>query len=270
MRMGSRHATAATHTCSQSQASWNGAKVAVKIIVSDTEEKLHDSTTEAITGRMLAHPHVVNSYVAAVMSAQEVLAALEARHMGQSASLRRLVCSGGMSAPLPKPDSLTGMTLADEVERLMGPSSTDYSQPLSHPPGPGATQPVSRQWVSAGGATTQVPHATASSPQTGADHTSVAVTAVTATSAALAADVGTAVVARGVSSPMSRLPETYDDFTFAHVDGQGVVSLEEVAKAMRLSTGQYVTAVVVGEGSSNVCLHGLPATAIQISPLIIK
>ncbi|GAX79002.1 hypothetical protein CEUSTIGMA_g6442.t1 [Chlamydomonas eustigma] len=49
------------------RAEWRGAKVAVKLIVSDTPERLQDSVLEAITGRMLAHPHVVLTYATKVI-----------------------------------------------------------------------------------------------------------------------------------------------------------------------------------------------------------
>lgn len=49
------------------KAEWRGAPVACKFIVSDSTQQLQSSVTEAITGRKLAHPHVVMAYIAVVI-----------------------------------------------------------------------------------------------------------------------------------------------------------------------------------------------------------
>ena len=54
--------------------------LALKIIVSDSRQQLQESVQEAITGRMLAHPHVVLTYMAEVLPVTQ--AWLEATAVG--------------------------------------------------------------------------------------------------------------------------------------------------------------------------------------------
>ena len=247
-RKGSRHASAATHTCSQSQASWNGAKVAVKLIRCDSDEKLQDSVTEAITGRMLAHPHVVISYMTAVLSAQEVLAALDPlawHHLGDAAALHRSAAAWG-SQP---------MLLADKAERLIELGGTDSSQ---HSPSHGDASQLERAGTGGRGSRGlslpgSPPHPWEGVREGVPADPAVGHAAGVASCGGAAAGPSTGAKA-STSAPLTRLADTYDDFIFAnaHVDGQEVVSLEEVAKSMKLGPGQHLTAVVVGHAGFRV------------------
>lgn len=72
------------------RAEWRGAPVAVKLIVSDSAQQLQESVVEAITGRMLAHPHVVLAYAAVVIPVDDNGAAgwLAAGAQDEAAALR--------------------------------------------------------------------------------------------------------------------------------------------------------------------------------------
>ena len=105
------------------QAQWHGAEVAVKIIVSHDKEGLDASVSEAVTGRMLAHPFVVNSYVVAIMSGEEVMAAIRAC-AGSEASGGFSDASVGCGGQVSSSWCLAVETsAAEEIERLLGPGS---------------------------------------------------------------------------------------------------------------------------------------------------
>ncbi|GAX76599.1 hypothetical protein CEUSTIGMA_g4045.t1 [Chlamydomonas eustigma] len=53
------------------KADWRGSLVAAKIIVTESDSELQQSMIEAMTGRILAHPHVVHTYAAVTMPAGE-------------------------------------------------------------------------------------------------------------------------------------------------------------------------------------------------------
>ena len=79
------------------QAQWRGASVAIKLIVSDTQASLAGCVQEAVTGRMLTHPFIVTAYVAAVMTGEEVAAAVEAATAAEeAASQSRLLGSSSL------------------------------------------------------------------------------------------------------------------------------------------------------------------------------
>ena len=203
------------------QASWNGARVAAKFIVSDTEEKLQSSVAEAITARMLTHPHVVNCYATAVMSAQEVLAAIEASRPHCSSNNNAAPqesCSSDLQ------DS-TRASVADEVARLL---ALKRSSSTNNGDGAKSTSTVAE--ADPGGSGTRLP-------------------------------VAAATPSRPTHQwEGGRSARANDDFSFGNpvVDGQAVVSLETVAESLRLKPDQYVTTVVVSEELPCTCLCPCP------------
>ena len=105
------------------QAFWQGAKVAVKIILCNSDDRLQDSVAEAITARMLAHPYIVNSYAAAVLTAKEVAAAMEAVARATTCETpRRGSSSESHGAPQRTASGGARATAAEEVERLLATS----------------------------------------------------------------------------------------------------------------------------------------------------
>ena len=54
--------------------------------MSDTQASLAGCVQEAITGRMLTHPFIVTAYVAAVMTGEEVAAAIDVANIAEAAA----------------------------------------------------------------------------------------------------------------------------------------------------------------------------------------
>ena len=110
------------------QACWRGAEVAVKLSLSSSKGDLSPAVTVAISGRMLAHPHVVNIYLVSVMSGEEVLAAIEATarsEAGEGAS------DGGDEVYVIGSSHMSAKraALVREVDRLLGSGSESESEP---------------------------------------------------------------------------------------------------------------------------------------------
>ena len=102
--------------------------MAVKLSMSSSKGDLSPAVIKAISGRMLAHPHVVNKYLVSVMSGEEVLAAIEATaraEAGEGGSGRGDDgCVAGSSHV-----SAKRAALAREVDRLLGTGSGSESEP---------------------------------------------------------------------------------------------------------------------------------------------
>ena len=102
------------------QAEWRGALVAVKIIASSTQAKLHTNVIEAITGRMLSHPHVVHTYLAVVASGEEMLEASKAQHDAFESPSRGSRKNNGFDPMCPEAaDADEDMILSELMDSLL-------------------------------------------------------------------------------------------------------------------------------------------------------
>ena len=242
---------------------------------------LDASVSEAVTGRMLAHPFVVNSYVVAVMSGEEVMAAIPASRGSSEGGSQ----AGGDSNKYGQGSSGSrGLTVrtsaAEEIERLLGmlgsgsiiESAGDHSSGpevvddlgtgggpfigyLSHQGAPSLPQQHRRNPTSTSSTAAVGPSVAADTADD--DAAAVNTAAVGTAAVGTVAVAGTSadpyagtVTATGASADGALRPRRRSLFSgpqnaqFHGVAGQ---TFGQVARTLALGPGQHVTAIVVSD-----------------------
>ena len=268
-------------TLTYPQAQWRGAEVAVKVMATRDQVGFDASVSEAVTGRMLAHPFVVNSYVVAVMSGEEVMAAIPASRGSSEGGSQADVDSNKYGQGSSGSRGLTMRTsAAEEIERLLGMlgsesvigSAGDHgSGPevvddlgtgggpfigyLSHQSAPSLQpqqhrrSPPSASSSAAAGASVAADTADddAAAVNTAAVGTAVGTVAVAGTSADPSAGTVTATGASADGALRPRRRSLFSGPQNAQFHGVAGQTFGQVARTLALGPGQHVTAIVVSD-----------------------